>query len=401
MPELRGNSESGWAVWGSSNSGTGVVGTAGGYGTGTYGESISSNGVFGKSTDGYGVLGKSTRGTAVNGESISGNGVFGKSTDGYGVSAHSMKLAGIIGEGVEGPGVRGYSLGTAIVSPPGVDGEAPNGHGVRGRSDTYIGVLGHSKTSTGVHGSSDGIDGIGVVGLGNPGKAAYFGGDVEVRGNLTVANGNKPFKIDHPLEPQNKYLLHHSVESSERKNVYDGVAYLDADGSAWVELPQWFEALNGDFRYQLTPIGAAAPELHVAEEVSENRFKIAGGQGRMKVCWQLTGTRKDAWAAANPFEVEQEKPQKERGRYLQPDLYDAPAEQRVMLVPEEIERQREVMRQEEAPPPPQAPELPQGPVQPQPMPLGSEAPGFGRLEEENRRQIEELREQIEELRQRL
>ena len=157
-------------------------------------------------------------------------------------------------------------------------------------------------------------------------------------------------------------------------------------------LPPWRHAYAG----QLT-----ARFVHVAEEVSENRFKIAGGQGGMKVCWQLTGTRKDAWAAANPFEVEQEKPQEERGRYLQPDLYDAPAEQRVMLVPEEVERQREVMRQEEPLPPPQAPELVQEPPQPQPMPLGFEAPGFGGLEEENRRQIDELRRQIEELRQRL
>ena len=115
------------------------------------------------------------------------------------------------------------------------------------------------------------------------------------------------------------------------KNVYDGVARLDEDGTASVELPEWFEALNGDFRYQLTAVGGSAPDLHVAEEVSENRFKIAGGQEGMKVCWQVTGTRTDPWATANPFEVEQEKPEEERGRYLDPSLYDAPEEQRVMI----------------------------------------------------------------------
>jgi len=100
-----------------------------------------------------------------------------------------------------------------------------------------------------------------------------------------------------------------------------------------VELPEWFDALNGDFRYQLTAIGGAAPNLHVAEEISENRFKIAGGEKGMKICWQVTGSRKDPWAAANPFEVEQEKTEEERGRYLEPSLYGAPEEQRVMIGP--------------------------------------------------------------------
>jgi len=124
--------------------------------------------------------------------------------------------------------------------------------------------------------------------------------------------------------------LHSAVESNERKNVYDGVAQLDADGTAWVQLDEWFETLNGDFRYQLTAVGGAAPNLHVAEEVYENRFQIAGGEGGMKVCWQVTGTRKDPWAAAYPFEVEEEKPQEERGRYMHPSLYGAPEEQNVM-----------------------------------------------------------------------
>jgi hypothetical protein len=100
-----------------------------------------------------------------------------------------------------------------------------------------------------------------------------------------------------------------------------------------VELPQWFEALNGDFRYQLTPVGGPAPELHVAEEISHNRFKIAGGEDGMKVCWQVTGTRRDRWAAANPFAVEQEKSDEERGKYLEPSLYNEPEDKRVTIGP--------------------------------------------------------------------
>jgi hypothetical protein len=114
-------------------------------------------------------------------------------------------------------------------------------------------------------------------------------------------------------------------------------------------LPEWFEALNGAFRYQLTAVGGAAPNLHVAEEISENRFKIAGGEAGMKVCWQIAGTRKDPWAVANPFEVEEDKPQEERGLYLEPGLYGASEEQRVMMPPE--------MRQEPQEPP-QPPAMP-------------------------------------------
>jgi hypothetical protein len=186
---------------------------------------------------------------------------------------------------------------------------------------------------------------------------------------VVVNLGDKTFKIDHPLDPENKYLLHNAVESSARKNVYDGVARLDKDGAAEVELPEWFQALNGDFRYQLTAVGGAAPGLHVAEEISENRFKIAGGEEGVKVCWQVTGSRKDPWAAANPFEVEQDKPEGERGRYLDPSLYNAPEEQRIMIggpieeprsdkLTELLEEQRRAMeelsrqmeRPEEAPP---------------------------------------------------
>jgi hypothetical protein len=156
------------------------------------------------------------------------------------------------------------------------------------------------------------------------------------------------------------------------KNVYDGVARLDEDGAAWVELPEWFEALNGDFRYQLTAVGGSAPNLHVAEEVSENRFKIAGGEEGMKVCWQLTGSRKDPWAAANPFVVEEDKPEEDRGRYLDPSLYDAPEEQRVMVEP-----LVEAVEEEQRPPEPSG-------IDPD------------RLEEEHRRQLDDLRRQEEE-----
>jgi hypothetical protein len=156
------------------------------------------------------------------------------------------------------------------------------------------------------------------------GLAGLFQGKVDVIGFLRKAGGG--FQIDHPLEPAHKYLSHSFVESSDMKNIYDGVVVLDENGEGRVELPEWFEALNFDFRYQLTAIGQPAPNLHIAREISNNRFNIAGGKPGMKVSWQVTGIRKDAWAQANPLIVEEEKPANERGYYRHPELYNQPRE---------------------------------------------------------------------------
>jgi hypothetical protein len=228
------------------------------------------------------------------------------------------------------------------------------GYGVSGRSDRSAGVLGKSQSSTGVNGLSDSGDGVyggsdyghGLVGISAYGVglysesvrndyAAVLDGKVKITGNLEKAGGS--FKIDHPLDPANKYLCHSFVESPDMKNVYDGVVVLDRKGKAEIELPDWFGTLNKDFRYQLTAIGAPGPNLYIAEEISEattnytsnnknSRFKIAGGTSGMKVSWQVTGIRKDPWANANRIQVEEEKPDNERGYYLHPDLYRQPEE---------------------------------------------------------------------------
>jgi len=162
---------------------------------------------------------------------------------------------------------------------------------------------------------------------------SFGSGNLDVRGAITA--GTKDFKIDHPLDPQNKYLYHGSVESSEMMNIYTGNAILDNNGEGVVFLPKWFEALNRDFRYQLTAIGAAAPNLHVAQEISQHKFSIAGGAPGMKVSWQVTGVRHDAFAKAHPMVVEVPKSENERGHYLHPEAYGAP-----VLTQEEMLRQR-------------------------------------------------------------
>jgi|GraSoiStandDraft_30_1057271.scaffolds.fasta_scaffold88997_2 hypothetical protein len=157
--------------------------------------------------------------------------------------------------------------------------------------------------------------------------AAWFTGDVVVTG--TLSKGHSKFQIDHPLDSANKYLSLSAVESSDMKNVYDGIAVLDASGEATVELPGWFEPLNTDFRYQLTSIGSPGPNLYIAEEISNNRFKIAVGTSTMKVSWQVTGIRQDAWAKAHPMQVEEEKSVEEHGYYIHPELYGAAQEKSI------------------------------------------------------------------------
>jgi hypothetical protein len=109
------------------------------------------------------------------------------------------------------------------------------------------------------------------------------------------------------------------------KNIYDGTVQLNGNGDAFVVLPDYFGALNRDFRYQLTAIGASAPGLYIAEEISGNRFKISGGKPNMKVSWQVTGTRKDAFAEKNRIIVEEDKTADERGMYLHPEAFGKPS----------------------------------------------------------------------------
>ena len=114
-------------------------------------------------------------------------------------------------------------------------------------------------------------------------------------------------------------------------NLYTGNAILGSDGSSTVSLPNWFTALNEDFRYQLTPIGGFA-QLYIAEEISGNQFRIAGGRQGMKVSWQVTGVRHDGYARKHPLVVESEKQGQEVGRFQNPEAFDQPAEMSITSV---------------------------------------------------------------------
>jgi hypothetical protein len=151
-------------------------------------------------------------------------------------------------------------------------------------------------------------------------------GNVSIRGNLSKGGGS--FKIDHPLDPANKFLYHSFVESPDMMNVYNGNVVTDQRGLAIVVLPDYFEALNRDFRYQLTVIGQFAQAI-VAKEISHSRFTIRTNKPSVKVSWQVTGIRHDAYADAHRIQVEEEKAPQEQGRYLHPELFGASAEQAI------------------------------------------------------------------------
>jgi len=172
---------------------------------------------------------------------------------------------------------------------------------------------------------------------GVPAKAGLFHGDVQVTGVLSKAGGS--FKIDHPLDPENKYLSHSFVESPDMMNIYNGNITTDPNGLAVVELPAYFEALNRDFRYQLTVIGQFAQAI-VAEKVRDNRFTIRSSTPGVEVSWQVTGIRQDSWANKNRIHVEEAKSEKERGLYLHPESFGKEKERSV-----EWANQPETMRQ--------------------------------------------------------
>ncbi|MBK9247814.1 MAG: hypothetical protein IPM69_06775 [Ignavibacteria bacterium] len=148
-----------------------------------------------------------------------------------------------------------------------------------------------------------------------PSTTVTINGNLNVVGNLTKGGGN--FKIDHPLDPYNRYLIHSFVESPDRTNIYSGNISTDATGKGIVKLPDYFEAANNDFRYQLTVIGADA-RAYVLTEIAQNTFTVQTSIPNVKVSWQVTSTRTDNFAKSNPYDPEQAKELDMKGKLLYP-----------------------------------------------------------------------------------
>jgi hypothetical protein len=263
-------------------------------------------------------------GTQDNGIAIKGQstGAFGIGVMGRGLTAGVFGYSGTTG----GAGVLGRTDGGGGSLSVGVRGEG-NGSGTAGVAafnNLGTALYGQTTTGAGVFGTNGGSNTTGFAG--------DFNGRVRVSGNLqvtgTVSKGAGSFKIDHPLDPENKFLYHSFVESPDMKNIYDGVATLDANGHATVTLPHYFNALNKDFRYQLTCIGGYAP-VYIAREVADNSFEIAGGKPGLKVSWTVTGIRQDPYANTHRIPNEVEKSADEKGLYLYPEAYGQPETRRI------------------------------------------------------------------------
>jgi len=325
----------GFGVWGAASAGIGA-----------YGQSNSNIGVKGVSTDLNGVWAESTNQDGLfasggrDGAFILGvrNGIIGNSTGTgsalYGVAGGSASTTAGSAGGffVDHSGGPAGLAGAIVGGTMGVIGASRNGAGVLGVIESAgIAVGGISlsaaspffERSAGWLGWDNATAGFfegNVIINVSPGGA----GDLSVTGNLSKGTGT--FKIDHPLDPENKYLYHSFVESPDMMNIYNGIVELDALGEAIVQMPAYFEALNSDFRYQLTSIGRPQPTLFIADEVQDLKFRIAGGKPHAKVSWMVTGIRKDPLANANRVVPEVEKEPKAKGYYLQPAAYKQPIE---------------------------------------------------------------------------
>jgi hypothetical protein len=352
----------GKGVYGSANAGTGAMGV---YGASTQGHGVQGYGVIGVVGNGttWGVYGNvgTTNGIGVNatavgpgGTAVHANGgsygvhvtsaggtaFYNEPGPGWGVVAHGSFVGGSFTGGDSGvyciaANPTGSTYGVYAEAGAdggyGVYGTGPYA-GVRGDSSS-VAVWGHGRTGVFGEATGTGVQGgtsnytteNGVVAFGstyalyastNTGWGIWCQGDMRVTGTVNPAAVVQ--QIDHPQDPEHKWLSQSLVSSGEALNVQGGTVTLDATGAATVRLPGYFSVLTGaaDLRYQLTAIGAAAPNLHVSQEVTANRFEIAGGAPGQKVSWQVSGVRKDAYATAHPLRVETRKSKKDQGTLM-------------------------------------------------------------------------------------
>ena len=309
---VEGVSVAGLGVSGQSDTGTGVAGKH----LGRDGDAAGVEGdTFSSARGAVGVLGRVNSTTAgFNSAGVKGDtastmdgavGVLGQVTSTTPGSG-SVAVRGINnGTGANGVGVYGSQSG----SGRGVFGFSPNGRGVYGFSGGGVGVYGESSAGTGV--VADSSTGTGIRASSSTGRAGSFRGNVYVNGQLTVdgssfvigdlnVGGVKLFRIDDPLDPKRKYLVHASVESNQVLNIYSGNITTDRHGTATVRLPAYFDRINTDLRYQLTVVGQFAQAI-VAEKEAGNRFVIRTDKPRVEVSWEVTARRNDAYLRTHPF----------------------------------------------------------------------------------------------------
>lgn len=185
-------------------------------------------------------------------------------------------------------------------------------------------MFGRAFTATG---SADGV--YGFSDLASTGFGVYAGGDLG-------ASGLKSFVIDHPLDPENKSILHYCAESPMPQNFYVGNCVTDSKGRAWVELPEYFASINTNFKYQLTVVDDSESEdfvqVKVGKEIRENRFLIMSSSPNVKVSWRVDADRNDPYVQYKKPKDIREKTGIAKGTYEYPELYGQPAEKALVNV---------------------------------------------------------------------
>lgn len=282
------------------------------------------------SNTGVGILATSTNAAngfspiqaTTNATSSSTSAIVGSTSGGASAVSGQVEATASAAQGIYGSNLRTTGgWGVYGIGHSGTVGETNYqlGFGVYGRNYDAIGPLGNAV----------GTYGFGYVGVWGDqtdpnGYSIYSNGDFG-------AAGTKAFAIDHPLDPEHKYLKHYSIESNEVLNVYRGTTAFDANGEATVTLPDYFDAVNANFSYQLTPIGGYAP-LFIKEKIENGQFVIAGGTASMEVSWTVYAERNDPYLQQHPQSkaVEVEKESWNQGKYLQPDLYGQPDSKKIV-----------------------------------------------------------------------
>jgi len=114
---------------------------------------------------------------------------------------------------------------------------------------------------------------------------------------VQLAGPNKTFQIPHPLDPENRWLVHGCLEGPEHGAYYRGEAVTGEDGSVRIELPDYFEALTRPEgrTVQVTQIGNSDDEfvMLMAGRIEQGSFKVRSSTPNVAFYWQVNAIRSD------------------------------------------------------------------------------------------------------------